>query len=328
MRSILAITIGDVAGIGPEVVLKALSRGEAYDICRPVVVGDPRALERDIGLVDGVEEVKVAGSVEEAEFRHGCVDVLVPYEVRSWPLPRGKVHPEAGYAAVEFVKEAVRLALLGKVGGVVTAPLNKEALRSAGLPYPGHTELLAELTGAKVYRMMLVGGGLKVVHVTTHSSVREACDMITEGRVLDTIRLSVEWAARVGISGPRIGVLGLNPHAGEDGLFGREEREAIGPALRKARHEGWDVYGPLPPDTAFWRAKEGEFDILVAMLHDHGHIPLKLLAFHECVNITLGLPIVRTSVGHGTAFDIAGQGRASPESLLKAIKWAALMAES
>jgi len=322
---ILAITMGDVAGIGPEVVLKALAREEVYQICRPVVVGDPRALERDLPLTWGVRGIRVLRAVEEASFEPGSVDVLAPYKLQAHPLPRGRVHPEAGRAAVEFVREAVQLALSGRVDGIVTAPLNKEALHRAGLPYPGHTELLAELTRTRTYRMMLVGGGLKVVHVTTHVSVREACDMITEGRVLETIRLAGEGLMRMGFPRPRIGVLGLNPHVGEKGLFGDEEKRAIEPAVRRAREEGWDVSGPLPPDTGFWRASEGEFDALVAMLHDQGHIPLKLLAFHSCVNITLGLPIVRTSAGHGTAFEIAGEGKADPSSILEAIEWAAHM---
>ena len=327
MRPILAVTIGDAAGIGPEVVLKALSHKDVYDMCRPIVVGDPRALERELRLVDGIREVRVVGSVGEAEFVRGRVDVLVPYRFRRWPVPRGVVDPEAGRATYEFVREAVRLALSGEVDGMVTAPLNKEALNRAGLRYPGHTELLAELTGTEVYRMMLVGGGLKVAHVTTHLPVREACDLITRDRVLETVRLAGEWAEGVGVRGPVIGVLGLNPHAGEGGLFGREDAEEIAPAVESAREEGWDARGPLPPDTAFWRAREGEFDVLVAMLHDQGHIPLKLMAFHDCVNITLGLPIVRTSVGHGTAFDISGSGRADPRSLVEAIRWASLMAK-
>ena len=327
-RPILAITLGDVAGIGPEVVLKALAREEVYRICRPVVIGDPEALRRDLSLAEGVRGIRVLSSLEEASSDPGWIEVLVPYELRTRPLPRGEVHPEAGKAAVEFVKEAVRLAVSGHVDGIVTAPLNKEALRRAGLPYPGHTELLAELTGTDVYRMMLVGGGLKVVHVTTHLSVRKACDLITEDRVLETIRLAGRGLRRMGFPCPRIGVLGLNPHAGEEGMFGEEEDSAIRPAVRRAREEGLEVSDPLPPDTAFWRAKRGEFDVLVAMLHDQGHIPLKLLAFHSCVNITLGLPIVRTSAGHGTAFDIAGEGKADPRSILEAIRWAARMGES
>jgi 4-hydroxythreonine-4-phosphate dehydrogenase len=237
-------------------------------------------------------------------------------------IERGEVNPLAGKAAFEYLQCAVSMALKKDIEAVVTAPLNKEALNKSGYHYPGHTEILAELCGVEQICMMLVVGNLRVAHVSWHLSLREACNFLSKERILTTLKLGLQAVGRMGIGKPRVAVAGLNPHAGESGLLGEEEIIHIIPAVKEARCQGIDVVGPIPPDTLFYRAKKGEFDLIIAMYHDQGHIPLKMLGFFEGVNITLGLPIIRTSVAHGTAFDQVGKGTASPESLIKAVELA------
>lgn len=327
-RPLLAITMGDVNGIGPEIVVKALCERKTYGLCRPLVIGSAHALERDRDQIGASVQVARIQQVEAAAFTYGQIDLLCPEEVDIGQMERGMVDPTAGYAAVAFVTEGVRLTLRGAVDGIVTAPLNKEAMNQAGIRYPGHTELLAHLTDVREVRMILIVGGLRVVHVTVHVSLRTACDLITCDRVFKTIEIGRQGILDLGIPNPRIAVAGLNPHAGEGGLFGDEERLEIAPAVEHAQTLGWNVVGPLPPDTVFFRGARGAFDGIVAMYHDQGHIPLKLIGFEQGVNVTLGLPIVRTSVDHGTAFDIAGKGMADPTSLLRAIELAAVLVRS
>jgi 4-hydroxythreonine-4-phosphate dehydrogenase len=253
------------------------------------------------------------------------VDVLDLANVDADRLERGQVSPEAGQAAYEYIQRAVRLALEGEAAGVVTAPINKEALHAAGVPYAGHTEMLAALCGVKDVAMLLVSGKLRVSHVSTHVSLRQAVERVNVERIMQVVGLTHEALRRTGLATPRIALAGLNPHAGEGGLFGNEESDIISPAVEAARAEGMDVAGPYPPDSVFLRASQGEFDAVVAMYHDQGHIPIKLLGFYEGVNVTLGLPIVRTSVDHGTAFDIVGTGRADERSLVAALRLAAQM---
>jgi 4-phospho-D-threonate 3-dehydrogenase / 4-phospho-D-erythronate 3-dehydrogenase len=326
-RPLLAITTGDPAGIGPEVVLKALlGHPEVFATCRPLVVGDRRILARAAPWV-GFPDAPLDPVADPASARYapGRLAVLDLGDADPDDCPVGVESPAAGRAAVEAVFAACDLALAGTVDGVVTAPLNKAAMHLAGFRYAGHTELLAERTGAERVSMLLVGEGLRVVHVSTHVSLAEAIARVTPERVLDVIRIGRDACVALGIPRPRVAVAGLNPHAGEGGLFGDEEATRIAPAVAAARAEGIDVSDPQPPDTVFLRARKGAYDVVVAMYHDQGHVPMKLLAFDSGVNVSVGLPIVRTSVDHGTAFDIAGRGLASETSMLAAIEVAVRM---
>ena len=324
----MAITLGDPAGIGPEVVLKALGHGEVFAACRPLVVGDRGVLERAAAWVDMRPRFEGIVEIGSGRYEEGTVPLMDLANVDLAEAPVGEVSAGAGRAAVEYVMRACDLAMAGQAAAVVTAPLNKEAMHRAGFLYPGHTELLAERTGAERVSMLLVGPTLRVVHVSTHVALEEAIRRVRPARVLEVIELAQRSCRMLGIEAPRIGVAGLNPHASENGLFGVQEAEQIQPAIETARARGWTVSDPQPPDTVFLRATRGEFDIIVAMYHDQGHIPMKLLAFDSGVNVSIGLPILRTSVDHGTAFDIAGTGQASEESMLAAIRVAVKMAEA
>jgi len=323
-RPLLAITMGDPAGVGPEVIAKALDRSEVWDVCRPVVVGDARWMEqakRMVGSSRPIRALETPAELEGSEF----LPVLDMANVDADRLVRGRVSAEAGQAARDYIQHAVQLALKDEVAAVVTAPINKEALHAAGVAYAGHTEMLAALCGVTDVAMMLVSGKLRVSHVSTHVSLHQAVERVSAERIMRVAGLTHEALMRMGLAAPRIAVAGLNPHAGEGGLFGNEEAEIIGPAVETARAQSMDVSGPYPPDSIFLRASQGEFDAVIAMYHDQGHIPIKLLGFYEGVNVTLGLPIIRTSVDHGTAFDIAGTGRADERSLVAALRLAARM---
>ncbi len=320
-RPLLAITLGDPAGVGPEIVVKALRHAEVYARCRPLVVGDCRMLARAAAwLGAGPLPLEPVSTPDAGTYTPGTITILDLGNADPQAIVPGVVAAAAGRAAVEAVFQACDLALAGDVEGVVTAPLNKEAMHLAGYTqYAGHTELLAQRTGAERVSMLLTSSRLRVVHVSTHVALAEAIRRVTRARVEEVIDLAQHACRALGIAQPRVAVAGLNPHASEGGLFGSEEAEQIVPAVQAARARGANVSGPLPPDTVFLRAVQGEFDIVVAMYHDQGHIPMKVLAFDEGVNVTMGLPIVRTSVDHGTAFDIAGTGRAGEASLLAAI---------
>lgn len=326
MKPILGITMGDGAGIGPEVIVKALAEQGIYDIARPVVFGDKKIMERAIKVVganltcQSIKDPSLGGN------HYGSIDVI---DLDNLPadLPFAQVDARAGKAAYEYIERAVAYALKGEVHAIVTAPLNKEALNLGGNHYPGHTEILGTLSGQKDYSMMLVSGPLKVIHVTTHVSLRQACDLVKKDRVLSVIKLANETLKMMGIKNPRIAVAGLNPHAGEHGLFGTEEQLEIAPAVEAAKAMGMNVTGPVPPDTVFYLAAiKKEFDIVVVMYHDQGHIPIKVLGFETGVNVTVGLPIIRTSVDHGTAFAIAGQGIADSKSMTESLVLGAQMA--
>ena len=335
---ILAITLGDVCGVGPEIVVKALQNKTVYEICKPLVIGDVRMVERALEAagLSGVAVTEVM-DIRAHDFSPDKISVKnVPIDIDG-PVPYAKVTSVGGHAAYTAIAEAIRLAMDNQVDGTVTAPLNKEALNLAGYHYSGHTEIYADLTNTHSYTMMLADGPLRVVHVSTHVSLREACNRVKKDRVLEVIRLAHQACLELGISKPRVAVAGLNPHCGENGLFGTEEIEEISPAIEAARAEGIDATGPVPPDTVFSKARGRMFDIVVAMYHDQGHIPLKVVGFvydeseHRWrsvtgVNITLGLPIIRTSVDHGTAFELAGTGQASELSMLNAISIGAEMA--
>jgi len=315
----LAITLGDPAGIGPEVVLKALAHAEVYDRCRPLVLGDRRILERAAPWVGATPTFDVVSHPKQGRYQAGAISLIDLANASPDECPVGEISAAAGRAAVEYVFRGCDLAMAGAVDAVVTAPLNKAAMHRAGFDYAGHTELLTERTGAERVSMLLVGPALRIVHVSTHVALTEAIRRVKRQRVLEVIRIAAESCRALGVAKPRIAVAGLNPHASEGGLFGDEEEREVVPAIADARAEGLRVSDPQPPDTVFLRATKGEFDIVVAMYHDQGHIPMKLLAFDSGVNVSVGLPIIRTSVDHGTAFDIAGTGKAREESLLAAI---------
>lgn len=319
---LLAITIGDPAGIGPEIVLKALARPEVHERCRALVIGDVRILQRALDMAERsipVPRIEVASRLVDAQFDRHRVTVLDVANAPPEECPVGQVSAASGRASVEYVFAACDLALRHEVDAIVTAPINKAAMNLSGHAYAGHTELLADRTKAGKVSMLLVGRSLRVVHVSTHLSLEDAIARVTRQRVSEVIDLAAQACRALGIDAPRIAVAGLNPHAGEGGLFGDQEAREIVPAIEEARARGLTVSDPQPPDTVFLRAVRGAYDIVVAMYHDQGHIPMKLLAFDEGVNVSIGLPIIRTSVDHGTAFDIAGTWQARDESLVAAI---------
>ncbi|WP_394354987.1 4-hydroxythreonine-4-phosphate dehydrogenase PdxA [Halorarum halophilum] len=328
-KPLVAVTMGDPAGVGSEVAAKAYP--SVTEFARIVVVGDADAMRAAAAACDAAFDVRVVESTDEVEddpttfavLDCDNVDELVPGELRA----------AYGEASLEYVERAIDLAVAGEVDAIATAPINKQATRMAGSEHAGHTGLLAERTGVENYSMMLIEDDLRVTHVSTHVPLREACDLVTTGNVLDTIRVTDGALRELGLESPRVAVAGLNPHAGDGGLLGDEDAEEIAPAVEHSREEGVDADGPLSPDTAYVRAARGEFDCVVSMYHDQGHIPLKMLGFDEAggvsgVNMTIGLPIIRTSVDHGTAFDIAGEGIASETSMVDAIRVAADVAES
>jgi 4-hydroxythreonine-4-phosphate dehydrogenase len=323
---LIAITLGDPSGIGPEIILKALNHPEVFQICRPLVIGDGRILQRASRQLELVRApLEPVDAPADAAYHPGSIALIDLRNADPAACRTGRVSASSGRAAVEYICTACDLAMAGQVDALVTAPLNKEAMNLAGFHYAGHTELLAERTGARKISMLLTGGSLRVVHVSTHVSLEDAVRRVTQARVGEVIDLAQTACLALGIAHPRIAVAGLNPHASEEGLFGTQEATEVIPAVQAARARGLDVTGPLPPDTVFLRAVQGQFDIVVAMYHDQGHIPMKLLAFDSGVNVSLGLPVIRTSVDHGTAFDIAGTGRASEASLLAAIDVAVQM---
>ena len=338
MKPIIGVTMGDPAGIGAEIAVKALSYPAIYGSCVPVVIGDDAAVRDAIRFCGSPLVINTIGSPERAQDAYGALNLidLGLLKPRGWEYK--KVSALCGKAAFTYIDEAIRLAMAGKIHAVATGPISKEAINKAGYHYSGHTEIFAEKTNAKNYAMLLMYGSFRVIHVTAHVSVRGACGLITKERVLNTIRLAWESTLLIGVPRPRIAVAGFNPHAGENGLFGDEEAKAIAPAIEDARSEGITADGPIPPDTVFVKALAGQYDIVVAMYHDQGHIPVKLIGFKPDgntdnyasvggVNCTAGLPIIRTSVDHGTAFDRAGENRANEESLVEAIMAAAQMAK-
>jgi 4-hydroxythreonine-4-phosphate dehydrogenase len=319
-RSKIAITMGDPAGIGPEIVVGAL----AAEPHRAVVVGDAERLAQalDVAGVGGRLRLRAVASASEAVFEPGVVNVIDLHNVPTG-LRWGELSSVAGAACYAYLERAVKMALAGEVDAICTAPINKEAWRDAGIPHPGHTEALASLSGSERFAMILVNQRLRVVHLSTHASLLEAVGLATEGRCLEVIDLIETFLReRASIAQPRIAVAGINPHAGENGMLGSEDRVQLAPAVEAARARGLQVSGPLSPDTVFVRGAAGEFDAVVAAYHDQGHIPIKMLGLDTGVNVTIGLPIVRTSVDHGTAFDIAGTGQARPANMLAAIRLA------
>ncbi len=325
-KPIIAVTMGDPASVGPEVTVKALAREEVWACCRPLVVGDARVLAKAIELVKVPLTLHAIDDGSNARFDPAVPDVLDLRNADPATLQMGRVSAAAGRASVDYIEKAVELAQARLVEAITTGPINKAALKAAGIPFIGHTELLAALTGEERVTTMLATTGLRVMHVTRHVPLAEVARHITKENVLETTRLTDVGLKQMGIAAPRLAVAALNPHGGDDGLMGREELDAIGPAVEAARAEGIDAQGPIPADSVFFRAIRGEFDAVIAMYHDQGHIPIKTHGFEHSVTVTLGLPIVRTSVDHGTAFDIAWQGVAHEESMVEAICLAAQLA--
>lgn len=321
MKPIIGITMGDAAGIGPEIIVKALTDKDIYDRCQPVVIGDAKILERVKPIVEADVEINVIDNVVEAKNAVGVIDVI-DLDLVSADLPFGRVSGEAGNAAYQYVAKAVELAKEKQINAICTAPLNKEAMHKGGHLFPGHTEILAELTETEDFSMMLTAPNLKVIHLTTHVGLIKAIEMINPERTYKVIKLAHETLSRAGIENPSVAVCGINPHAGENGLFGNgEEEEKLIPGIERAKAEGIDASGPHPADTLFFRAARGDFHIVVACYHDQGHAPIKVMGIEDGVNITVGLKggIIRTSVDHGTAFDIAGKNIADSRSMKAAI---------
>lgn len=330
-KPVIAITMGDPASIGPEIALKALMNDSIYERCRPLIVGDAGVFHDIRERLDLPVKVNAIASVSEAAFQQGTVEVLDLKNVNLGELKFGEVSAMAGNASFEAVKKVIELALAGEVDATVTGPINKKSINEAGHHFAGHTEIYAHYTGTGKYAMLLVEDKMKVIHVSTHVSLRQACDLVKKERILQVTELLHNGMKQLGETNLRIGIAGLNPHAGDSGLFGTEDDEEILPAVLEARELGYEVEGPVPPDTLFAKAATGYYGGVVAMYHDQGHIPFKLAGFKwnaqknrmdsvKGVNITMGLPIIRTSVDHGTAFEIAGKGIASPDAMVLAIE--------
>jgi 4-hydroxythreonine-4-phosphate dehydrogenase len=316
--------MGDPGGVGPEVIVQSIVHHNVIHCCIPVIIGDVAVLHEAVALTGLALEIKKIAAVWEVDDKtENIVHVLEPTRLETFTKRESSI--ASGRAVYEYIKQAVQLTLEKKASALVTAPISKTSLKLAGFHWPGHTELLAELTQTTDYAMMLVGGPLRVILSTIHIALKDVSAQITQQNVLKTIRLANQAASMLGIPNPAIGVAGLNPHAGESGIFGDEEIKAIQPAIEQAKKEGLFVSGPFPPDVIFYKAYHGQLDIVCAMYHDQGLIPLKMIAFESGVNLTIGLPIIRTSPDHGTAFDIAWQNKANPSSMIEAIKLAAFM---
>lgn len=335
---VLAITMGDPASIGPEIGVKALLQENIHAICRPLLVGDAVVFQQIIDKLQLPAKVNAVSKVSEAKFSIGTIDVFDLAITDISKLEFGKIDAMCGEASFQAVKKAIELAMAGEVDGTVTGPINKKSINEAGHHFAGHTEIYAQYTGTKKYAMLLVEDHINVIHVSTHVSLRQACDLVKKERIIQVIELIVDGLKRLGKTNLKIGVAGLNPHSGDNGLFGTEDIEEIMPAVEEARKLGYDVEGPVPPDTMFAKAAMGAYGGVVAMYHDQGHIPFKLAGFKwnaekqqmdsvKGVNITLGLPIIRTSVDHGTAFEIAGKGIASADAMVLAIESAVQLAK-
>ena len=338
MKAKIGISMGDPAGIGPEIIIKTLALQDVYNRCNPLVVGDAKTMQNEIKSLKSPLKINAIQKVSDAKFEYGTIDVFDLKNVNTTELQPGVVTAMAGKAAFEAVVKNIELALAKEIDATVTAPINKESIHKAGHKYSGHTEIYADYTNTKKFAMLLADENFRVIHVSTHVSLRQACDLCKKDRVFEVITLLDDACKKFGIENPRIAVAGLNPHAGENQLFGDEEVTEIIPAIEQANALGYTVEGPFPPDTMFVKAVQGKFDGCIAMYHDQGHIPFKLEGFKwdndkgtmksvKGVNITLGLPIIRTSVDHGTAFEIAGQGIASADAMLVAIDYAIVMAK-
>lgn len=326
-KPVIAITMGDAAGIGPEIIIKALEDRQVYDICRPLVVGDGGVLQQAIELAGSPLKLRSCETTSDARGEYGIIDLLDLKNLDATKIIPGEVSAACGKAAMEYIEKAANLALDKEVSAMATAPINKEAVIAAGYQDTGHMKFLTRITSTPEYAAMLVTGKLRVVHLTDHYSLKEACEMVTRDRILSKLKLTDNSFRQWGFEHPRLGVAALNPHGSDGGLFGNEEATQIMPAVAEARTLGIDASGPFPADSIFYRAINGEFDAVLAMYHDQGHIAIKVHGFEDSVAVTLGLPFIRTSVDHGTAFDIAGKGIADARSMIEAIKTAVSLSE-
>ena len=323
----VGLTMGDPCGIGPEVVIKALSHSEIYEWCNPVIIGNAASLRETVKMLDidmSINHISET-DIEMSRVNPNAASVIDIGNLNYEDVTIGEINPGCGKAAMEWVSHAGRLAMRGAIGGIATAPLNKEAASLAGYEAIGHMELLQELTGSETVATMLIAKNLRVVHLTTHRSLRVACDYVKKDRILDYLRITDENFKKWGFENPRIGVAALNPHGSDGGLLGDEENDEILPAVTQAKAEGMTVEGPIPADIIFHQAINDQYDAVLCMYHDQGHIPVKVYGFEESITANLGLPFVRTSVDHGTAFDIAGKGIADPLSMIEAIKLASTL---
>jgi 4-phospho-D-threonate 3-dehydrogenase / 4-phospho-D-erythronate 3-dehydrogenase len=319
-RPVIAITMGDAAGVGPEVIVKALAGEELYGLCRPLVIGDGSVMQKALELCGSAARLNRLDGMSAALYRKGVIDLLDLHNLEADKVVFGRISAACGKAAVEYIYQAAGMARQGQIDAMVTAPINKEATRLGGYGELGHLELLAHYSGAGEYATMLVSGALRVVHLTTHYALKEALGFVTQPAILAKLKLIQTAFQSWGLESPRIGVAAINPHGGEGGILGKEEITEIGPAVKTAAGLGIEARGPFPADTVFLRAIGGEFDVVLALYHDQGHIPVKVFGFSKSYSVALGLPFIRTSVDHGTAFDIAGKGLAQSESMLEAIK--------
>jgi len=338
-KPIIGITMGDPASIGPEIAVKALLNEKVHAICRPLIAGDANVFRNIIERLNLPAKVYTIQSVKEATFQPGIIDVLDLQNVDISKLQFGEISAMAGNASFEAVKKVIDLAMAGEIDATVTGPINKKSINEAGHHFAGHTEIYAHYTGTSKYAMLLVEENMRVIHVSTHVSLRQACDLVKKERIIQVTELLHNGLLQLGETNLKIGIAGLNPHAGDSGLFGTEDDEEIAPAVTAARALGYDVEGPVPADTLFSKAATGYYGGVVAMYHDQGHIPFKLTGFRwnaqkkqmdsvKGVNITMGLPIIRTSVDHGTAFEIAGKGIASPDAMVLAIEAAVQLSKN
>ncbi len=325
-KPLIAITLGDPSGIGPEVVAKALQRRELYERMRPFVVGTAKDMQAALDVIGSGDSVKPLEAAADAVGNPGVIEVLNVDGFEDTEFPLGTHSAESGRASHAWVERAATLCLDGTIGAMVTAPVNKESWQMAGGPDLGHQEVFKRLTGSDYVATMLVSGVLRCMHLSTHRSLRNACDYVTRENVLRAIRLTDKHFRDWGFDNPRIAVAGLNPHASDNGLIGREELDEIGPAIEDAKSDGINASGPVPADSVFNQAIDGRFDVVVVMYHDQGHIPIKVHGFEESISVNLGIPFIRTSVDHGTAFDIAGQNKAQEISMVEAIKVGASLA--
>ena len=332
-KPIIGITIGDPAGIGAEITVKSLNKKDIYKKSKPIVIGSKSVIEDAIKMISSNFKLNLIKETQEAKGEFGTIDLMDMDNIRLDEFEYGKISAKAGKASLDYIYKGIELAMSKRIDAVVTGPIHKESIKAAGSPHPGHTEIFATQTNTKDYAMMLADEHFRVIHVSTHVALRKACDLVKKERVLTVIKLADKALKDLGIKKPNIGVAGLNPHAGEGGLFGNEEIDEIIPAINEARQQGINAEGPIPPDTIFSKVLGKQYDIAVVMYHDQGHIPMKVTGFKynkktnkwssmSGVNVTVGLPIIRVSVDHGVAFGKAGEGRANEESMLGAIKMA------
>ena len=328
MLPVIGIPMGDPAGIGPEIVVKSLADPEIYAVCKPVVVGERGVMEQALGFCGLDLEMNVVDTAAEGRYEHGVIDLIDLHNVDVAELKIGEIQAMGGQAAFDYIKTVTELALAREVDAIATTPINKESLKVAGVPYIGHTEILEDLTDTHNPLTMFQVHGLRVFFLTRHVSLRQACDLVTEERLFEFIQRCVVALERLGVTGPKLAVSGLNPHSGEHGLFGDEEVREMEPAIERARALGIDVVGPVPADSVFHFGLKGKYDAVLSLYHDQGHIATKMVDFERTIAITNNMPFLRTSVDHGTAFDIAGTGIASEVSMVEAIKLAAVYAPS